>query len=107
MSKIEIAEHILNHCYWKNTTLTPQKIVDNIDKKDFARDIFSAIFQNSQDMLKDLSLIKKDYVIEFIISQNQRLGHFNRFYLEERLDFLIKHYEIKNAGKRREIHTII
>lgn len=107
MEKLEIAGHILKHCFWGNTALTPQDIIKNIDKKDFARNMFSAIFQNSPDMLKDLSLIKREFVMEFIISQNQRLGYFKRDYLEPRIDFLIKHYEIKDAGKRREIYTVV
>lgn len=107
MTKFQIASRILNTCYWGNTTMTPKFIVDNIKNKDIAKQIFSAIFQNSQTMIEDLSIIDKNLVKEFIVEQNQKLGYFKRFYLEPRLDELIKYYGIKNAGTRREIRTII
>lgn len=108
-SKIEIAKHILENCFWGNTTMTPDFIVNNINQnKQLAQQIFSAIFQNSPTMLEDLNIIDDQEMIkEFIISQNQRLGHFKRDFLETRLDELIKYYGVKNAGKRREIRTVV
>ena len=41
------------------------------------------------------------------ISQNQRLGYYKCDFLESRLDELIAHYGIKDAGKRREIYRVI
>ena len=58
-------------------------------------------------MFRHLSLIDDEWVKEMIISQNQRLGHFKRDFLESRLDELIAHYGIKDAGKRREIYCVI
>lgn len=106
-TQLEIANYILQNCFWGNMSYTPEFIVENIHNKALAQNIFSAVFENSQDMMRDLSIIDRDLVCEFIISQNQRLGHFKRLYLEPRLDYLIKEYGIKNAGKRREIQTII
>ncbi|HHD0454841.1 TPA: hypothetical protein ACOS3E_001583 [Campylobacter coli] len=106
-TKLQIAEHILKNCYWGNTTMTPSFIVEHIQDKDFAKRIFSAIFQNSLTMFEDLKIIdNEEWIKEFIISQNQRLGYHKRFYYEERLDELIAHYAIKDAGKRREVHFI-
>ena len=105
--RLKIAKHILDKCYWGNTTMTPQYILSHIQNKDFAQMIFSVIFENSQDMIQDLSIIDDGVVEECIIFQNKRLGHFKRDFLEPRLDFLIRHYGIKNAGERRKIHTII
>lgn len=107
-TNIQIAQNILNHCYWGNTNMTAEFIANNIaSDKYLAKQIFSAIFQNSQTMIEDLSIIKEEWIKEFIIEQNQKLGYFKRFYLEPRLDELIRHYRIQNAGKRREIYTII
>ncbi|HHY1437096.1 TPA: hypothetical protein ACV1MF_001042 [Campylobacter jejuni] len=79
------------------------EIKNKLDK-DFAKRIFSAIFQNSLAMFEDLKIIdNEEWIKEFIISQNQRLGYHKRFYYEERLDELIAHYGIKDAGKRREV----
>ncbi|MFG5115480.1 hypothetical protein [Campylobacter lari] len=104
-TKLEIAENILKECYWGNTNMTPSFIVEHIQDKDFAKRIFSAIFQNSLTMIEDLKIFDdQEMVKEFIISQNQRLGYHKRFYYEERLDELIAHYGIKDAGKRREIY---
>ncbi|EAK5230014.1 hypothetical protein CA484_06265 [Campylobacter jejuni] len=78
--------------------MTPSFIVEHIQDKDFAKRIFSAIFQNSLTMFEDLKIIdNEEWIKEFIISQNKR------FYYEERLDELIAHYGIKDAGKRREV----
>lgn len=107
-SKIEIAEHILKNCYWGNTNMTPSFIVENIKDKNFAKRIFSAIFQNSTTIFEDLDIIEdKEMIKEFIISQNQKLGYHKRDFYEERLDKLIAHYGIKDAGKRREIYKVI
>ena len=105
--KLEIANDIINTCYWGNMTFTPQEIIDYCANKETAKQIFSAIFQNSNDMFRHLSLIDDEWVKEMIISQNQRLGHFKRDFLESRLDELIAHYGIKDAGKRREIYCVI
>lgn len=107
-TNIQIIQNILNHCYWGNTNMTAEFIVDNIaSDKYLAKQIFSAIFQSSQTMIEDLSIIKEEWIKEFIVEQNQKLGYFKGFYLEPRLDELIKYYGIQNAGKRREIYTII
>ncbi|WP_232000194.1 hypothetical protein [Helicobacter cinaedi] len=106
-TQIQIAQNILNHCYWGNTNMTAEFIVENIKNKEFAKRIFSAIFQSSQAMIEDLRIIKEEWVREFIVEQNQKLGYFKRFYLEPRLDRLIQYYGITNAGKRREIYTIV
>ena len=74
-----------------------------VKNKSDAKLIFSAIFQNSNDMFKHLSLIDTEWVKEMIVSQNQRLGHFKKDFLEPRMDKLIEHYEVKNAGKRGEL----
>lgn len=105
--KLEIASEILQTCYWGNVLFSPQDIVDYCDKKETAERIFSAIFQNSNDMFKHLSLIDTEWVKEMIISQNQRLGYHKRDFLEARLDELIAHYGIENAGKRREIYRVV
>lgn len=105
--KLEIANEILQTCYWGNVSFSPQDIVDYCDKKETAERIFSAIFQNSNDMFKHLSLIDTEWVKEMIISQNQRLGYHKRDFLESRLDELIAHYGIENAGKRREIYRVV
>ena len=106
--KLQIAKHILQNCYWGNTTMTHSFIIEHINDKDFARIIFSAIFQNSLTMLEYLKIIdNEEWMKEFIISQNQRLGYHKRFYCEERLDKLIAHYGIKNAGKKREIYPVV
>lgn len=101
--KLEIANEILNTCYWGNVSFTPQDIIDCCENKSDAKLIFSAIFQNSNDMFKHLSLINTEWVKEMIISQNQRLGHFKKDFLEPRMDKLIAHYGVKNAGKRGEL----
>lgn len=64
--KQEIANNILKTCYWGNINLTPESLLKEIDNKDFARMIFSAIFQNSTSLLIDLSIIKDEYIVEFI-----------------------------------------
>ncbi|EAH7549533.1 hypothetical protein EOE03_06190 [Campylobacter jejuni] len=88
--------------------MTPSFIVKHIQDKDFAKRIFSTIFQNSLTMFEDLKIIdNEEWIKEFIISQNQRLGYHKRFYYEERLDELIAHYGIKDAGKRREVYPVI
>ncbi|WP_236633124.1 hypothetical protein [Campylobacter armoricus] len=104
-TKLEIAKNILKECYWGNTNMTAEYIAENVNKDEsLAKQIFSAIFQNSLTMIEDLKIFyDQEMVKEFIISQNQRLGYHKRFYYEERLDELIAHYGIKNAGKRREI----
>ena len=108
VEEIQIAQNILNHCYWGNTNMNADFIANHIkNDKYLAKQIFSAIFQNSQTMIEDLSIINEEWVKEFIIEQNQKLGYYKRFFLEARLDELIKHYGIKNAGKRRKIHTIV
>lgn len=105
--KLEIANEILNTCYWGNMTFTPQEIIDYCANKETTKQIFSAIFQNSSDMFRHLSLIDNEWVKEMIISQNQRLGYHERDFLEARLDELIAHYGIKDAGKRREIYRVV
>ena len=41
--EFEVAEHILQTCFWNNTNYTAQYILDHIDEKNFSRKIFSAI----------------------------------------------------------------
>lgn len=108
-TKLEMAENILKNCYWGNTNMTPEYIVENIKKDEsLVKQIFSAIFQNSLTMIEDLKIIDDENIIkELIISQNQRLGHFKRDYYEKRIDQLINHYGVKNAGKRRKIYPVI
>ncbi|EOL9059300.1 hypothetical protein ACSSHZ_001715 [Campylobacter jejuni] len=107
-TKLEIAENILKNCYWGNTNMTPEYIVENIKNKDFAQRIFSAIFQNSLTMIEDLKIIDDQNLIkELIISQNQRLGHFKRDYYEKRIDYLIEYYKIENAGIRKKLENVI
>lgn len=107
-TKAKIAENILTNCFWGNTNLDIDFILNNIKtNKNLAKQIFSAIFQNSQTMIEDLSIIDEQWTKEFIIEQNQKLGYYKRFYLEARLDELIAHYGIKDAGKRREIYPVI
>ena len=45
--EFEVAEHILQTCFWNNTNYTAQYILDHIDEKNFSRKIFSAIIENS------------------------------------------------------------
>ncbi len=54
-------------------------------------------------MFRHLSLIDNEWVKEMIISQNQRLGYHKRDFLESRIDELINHYGMKDAGKRSEL----
>ncbi|MGX2972967.1 hypothetical protein [Helicobacter sp. T3_23-1059] len=107
IQKLEIANEIINTCYWGNMRFTPQTIIDYCANKETAEQIFSAIFQNSNNMFNHLSLIDNEWVKEMIISQNQRLGYHKRDFLETRLDELIAHYGIKDAGKRREIYRVV
>ncbi|WP_297576584.1 hypothetical protein [uncultured Campylobacter sp.] len=92
--KQEIANHILKTCYWGNMNITPEELLKDIDDKDFARMIFSAIFQNSISLLIDLSIIKDEYVVEFIKEKETKLksGSFNYRFLKRRLDCLINLY---------------
>lgn len=107
-TKTQIAKNILKNCFWDNTNLDIDFILNNIKtNKNLAKQIFSAIFQNSQTMIEDLSIIDEQWTKEFIIEQNQKLGYYKRFYLEERLDELIAHYGIKDAGKRREMQMVV
>lgn len=100
--KLKIAENILKTCYWGNTTMTPEYIVENIENdKELGKQLFSAIFQSSYEMYYNLGIMKEEWVKEFIIDQNQRLGTYKREFLEARMDDLIKHYDIKDAGIRR------
>lgn len=87
MKKEEIAQRILKECFWGNTRLTASDIIKNIDDYDFAKQIFSAIFENSKNMTLMLSIIKKEWVQDFI--QLRKVGKFKQDYLQERLDALI------------------
>ncbi|EOH2101413.1 hypothetical protein ACLQ0S_001621 [Campylobacter jejuni] len=108
-TKLEIAENILKNCYWGNTNMTPEYIVENIKKDEsLVKQIFSAIFQNSLTMIEDLKIIDDQNLIkELIISQNKRLGHFKRDYYEKRIDYLIEYYKIENAGIRKKLENVI
>lgn len=108
-TKLEIAENILKNCYWGNTNMTPEYIVENIKKDEsLVKQIFSAIFQNSLTMIEDLKIIDDENIIkELIISQNQRLGHFKRDYYEKRIDYLIEYYKIENTGIRKKLENVI
>ena len=92
--KQEIANNILKTCYWGNINLTPESLLKEIDNKDFARMIFSAIFQNSTSLLIDLSIIKDEYIVEFIKEKEIKLktSRFNHRFLKRRLDCLINLY---------------
>ena len=82
--------------------MTAEFIVENIKNKEFAKRIFSAIFQSSQAMIGDLRIIKEEWVREFIVEQNQKLGYFKWFYLEPRLDRLIQYYMGQQMREREE-----
>ena len=63
--EFEVAEHILQTCFWNNTNYTAQYILDHIDEKKFSRKIFSAIIENSNALSYDLQIIKNEYVKEY------------------------------------------
>lgn len=87
MQKKEIAQRILKECFWGNTNLTPSEILERINDYNFAKWIFSAIFENSKNMTLMLSIIKKEWVKEFI--KARKIGRFKQDYFQERLDALI------------------
>lgn len=86
MQKEQIAQKILKDCFWGNTNLTSHEILSRINDYDFAKQVFSAIFENSKDMVLMLSLIKKEWVKEFI--KKQKIGRFKQDFLQQRLDAL-------------------
>nr|MBP3725479.1 hypothetical protein [Campylobacter sp.] len=92
MTNLKIAQNILKTCFWGNTNYTPEYILEKISNKNFARQIFSAIFQNSTFMSRDLSIIKREYVVEFIKEQEKKMPKFNQRYFRLRLDALINTY---------------
>lgn len=90
--RIAIAKNILKTCYWGNTNYTPEYIVENIHDKNFARKIFSAILENSKFMIRDLSIMDKWLVIEFLKEWQKKPINFNKERMRLRLDALINAY---------------
>ncbi len=102
-SKLIIAKHIIKDCYWGNTTLTPQKVVDKIDNRIFAKRIFNAILQSSTFMMRDLAIIDKELLKELILEKSKNLGNFNKQYLKKRLDSLINLYIDGSYSTRKRV----
>ncbi|ASM40501.1 type IV toxin-antitoxin system AbiEi family antitoxin [Campylobacter sputorum] len=89
---LQIANNIINTCYWGNTNYTPEYIMENINNKFFAKKIFSAILENSKSMAKDLTIINKNYVKEFIKEWQHKSINFNKERLRLRIDALFNAY---------------
>ncbi len=102
-SKLVIAKHILKDCYWGNTALTPQEIVDKINDYTFAKRIFNAILQSSTFMMRDLAIFDKKLLKEFILDKSKNLGNFNKQYLKKRLDSLINLYIDSSYTTRKRV----
>ncbi len=102
-SKLIIAKHILKDCYWGNTSLTPQEIVDRINEPIFAKRIFNAILQNSSFMIIDLALFDKKLLKKLILEKSKNLGNFNKQYLKRRLNSLINLYIDSSYSARKRV----
>lgn len=91
--KLKIAEQILKTCYWGNTSMTPQYIVDNINDKEFARGIFSSVLYNSPYVCKHLQIFKLEYLQVFIKEYSMRYKPaFKADFLNRRLKALMSLY---------------
>lgn len=91
-TKYEIANLIINKCFWGNTSYTPEYILENIDDKHLAKQIFSAVLQSSDFMARDLSIIKKEYIVEFLNELRDKDLNHKQPFLRLRLDALINTY---------------
>ncbi len=102
-SKLLIAKHILKDCYWGNTALTPQEIVERINEEMFAKRIFNAILQSSTFMMRDLAIFDKELLKKLILDKSKNLGNFNKQYLKKRLDSLINLYIDSSYTTRKRV----
>ena len=91
-TEFEVAEHILQTCFWNNTNYTAQYILDHIDEKNFSRKIFSAIIENSKALSYDLQIIKNEYVKDFLLEWDKKTFVFNAKKTMSRIDALINLY---------------
>lgn len=87
--KLTIASDLLRHCYWGNTNLTAQSIVDRISDEEFARGIFSSVLYNSPLICKHLQLFSPEFIERFIKEYiKKHKPAFKRDFLNRRLEAL-------------------
>ncbi|MDL0089237.1 hypothetical protein [Campylobacter gastrosuis] len=89
---LEVADSIIKNCYWGNTNYTAKYLLENIDNRDFARKIFSAILENSKNLTYDLSILKDEYVVLFLKEWQNKSFNFNQEKMRLRVDALINAY---------------
>ncbi len=102
-TKLIIAKYILDDCYWGNTALTPQEIIEKINDYTFAKRIFNAILQSSTFMIRDLAIFDDEIRKKLILEKSKNLGSFNKQYLKRRIDSLINLYIDSSYTTRKRV----
>lgn len=93
-SALDIAQSILKTCYWGNTSLTPQIILEKINDKAFAKAIFSSVIYNSPYVCEHFKIFKLEYIQEFIREYRERkITGIKAEFLKKRLTILSSLYE--------------